>query len=165
MSGSRKDAAVLRSHPRLCGMTTTQTCEALQQAHRLLGDTYIKQLPVPCLPQSHMGEHVRQELCLCRCHRFDSFPPSCASYYQRLFLILHDICTVLPPLYPKNFAASSPVVLLCTPLPDLHACTPPRPPGLMEDSQRSVREVRLRSEDVEEEEGERERGGGVKKKR
>lgn len=59
-SGSRKDAAVLRSHPRLCGMTTTQTCEALQQAHRLLGDTYIKQLPVPCSPQSHMGEHVRQ---------------------------------------------------------------------------------------------------------
>lgn len=44
------------------------------------------------------------------------------------------------------------MVLLCSPLPDLHACT--SPPGLVEDSQRSVCEVQLHSKDVEEEEGE-----------
>lgn len=37
------------------------------------------------------------------------------------------------------------------------------PPGLMEDSQRSVREMRLRGEDFEEEEGDGGGGGGVEK--
>lgn len=62
----------------LCGMTTTQTCEALQQCHRLLGDTYIKQLPSLLASLSHGG--ACETGALCCCHRFCSFPPLCLSF-------------------------------------------------------------------------------------
>lgn len=50
-------------HP--CGLTTTQTCEPLQQSHRILGDTYIKQLPFLFGSLSHGGACETGALCCC----------------------------------------------------------------------------------------------------
>lgn len=50
-------------HP--CGLTTTQTCEPLQQSHRILGDTYIKQLPLLFGSLSHGGACETGTLCCC----------------------------------------------------------------------------------------------------
>lgn len=168
MSGSRLDTLwsgpgrALPVHP--CGMTTTQTCETLQQSHRLLGDTYIKQLPFLLGSLSH-GEACETGTPCC-CRRFCSFSPLCLSLYldgtARLphrhpdqhqafimaLLMLSDqsVCRVTsPPFPPKTLAPISPPLLLClSPLTHVQGSwSSPLPLGLMEDGQRSVCDVQL----------------------
>lgn len=55
-----------------CGITATQTCEAVHRSHRMLGDTYIKQLPFLVGALSHEGTCDTGALCRFRC--FHPFP-------------------------------------------------------------------------------------------
>lgn len=55
-----------------CGITATQTCEAVHRSHRMLGDTYIKQLPFLVGALSHEGTCETGALCRFRC--FHPFP-------------------------------------------------------------------------------------------
>lgn len=121
---------------------------------------YIKRLPVPCLPQSHMGGSMwdRSSVCVAAIVLILSHPcvplvnsrrccktpkPTPGSY---LALYLPDESPL-----PENFASLFPcgVFVLASPWP---AGMPLPPTGLMEDSQRSVREVQLHSKEY--------RGGG-----
>lgn len=144
-----------------CGMTTTQTCEALQQSHRLLGDTYIKQLPFLLGSLSHGGACETGTLCYCR--RFCSFLPLLSltlsgrhrrrhQAFAMVLLILSDRLvyrgerlTELATLPPKTLA---PIPLqcfcVCLPLTCVQVSwSSPLPLGLMEDGQRSTCDVQL----------------------
>lgn len=55
-----------------CGITATQTCEAVHRSHRMLGDTYIKQLRFLVGAISHEGTCETGALCRFRC--FHPFP-------------------------------------------------------------------------------------------
>lgn len=100
ISGSREDGLVWCSHPPpACGMTTTQTCEALQQSHRLLGDTYIKHkaAPHPLLASlSHGGACEKNALSVLLPSIFSFAPDGAARHpdrHQTLiapFLMLDD---------------------------------------------------------------------------